>query len=128
MRLGEAVNFQGRSFDSLRSLRMTDQGAQTEMPRTVVLSEAPGDSRLLFAGVARGFDKFVRFFDVGGLGGEHLAHGQRDTGFHCLAVGFDGFVFGLFGGGEQGVVAATQCGLEVAPCAADGADGVCHFL
>ena len=97
--MGEAVNFQGRFFDSLRSLRMTDQGAQTEMPRTVVLSEAPGDSRLLFTGVACGFHKFVRFLDVGCLCGEDLAYGKREAGVHRLGVGIDGFVFGFFGGG-----------------------------
>lgn len=55
----------------------------------------------LFFGIPRGFNEFVRLFDVSVLGGQDLANGQGQVSFDGFAVGVDGFVFSFFGGGEQ---------------------------
>jgi hypothetical protein len=61
----------------------------------------------LIGAVASGFHIVVGGLDVGGLGGEQLADGQGEFSVHGVFVGFDRFVFALFRGFEEGVVASA---------------------
>jgi hypothetical protein len=112
-------------FPAVAGFTLTKKGAARSTSLPVVEFGTPW--LFGYECVAVALHVVVRGEDVGLLLCDELTDGKREILVEGVGVGLLGLVFSLFGGLEEGVVAAAQFGFKVSPDAVDG-PGSCTGL